>query len=197
MKHVWTVIVISLCTIGSALAAEGMWTPDHLPMKELQARYGFAPDAKWVEHVQRSALRLAGGCSGSFVSPDGLVLSNHHCARECVQQLSTAKKDFISAGFYAKKAEDEVMCPQIELNRLDAITDVTARVKGVTEHLSGEAYSRAQKAEKSKIEATHALRRCRAVSRRRLRSVQVPPLPGRAPGVRARGAGGIFWRRSG
>jgi hypothetical protein len=153
MKHVWTVIVISLCTIGSALAAEGMWTPDHLPMKELQARYGFAPDAKWVEHVQRSALRLAGGCSGSFVSPDGLVLSNHHCARECVQQLSTAKKDFISAGFYAKKAEDEVMCPQIELNRLDAITDVTARVKGVTEHLSGEAYSRAQKAEKSKIEA--------------------------------------------
>ena len=148
---IFAIAMLSVCC--ASYAAEGMWTLDNLPMKELKARYGFAPDAKWIQHAQRSALRLAGGCSGSFISPDGLVLSNHHCARECVQQVSTAKKDYISDGFLAKKYEDELMCPQIELNRLDAISDVTARVKDATKGMNGEAYSRAQKAEKSKIES--------------------------------------------
>ena len=153
MKRVSVFAVALFAVCSASYAAEGMWTLDNLPMKELKARYGFAPDAKWVEHAQKSALRLAGGCSASFVSPDGLVLSNHHCARACVQQVSTANKDYISAGFYAKKSEDELLCPQIELNRLDAISDVTARIKQATKGLDGEAYSRAQKAEKSKIEA--------------------------------------------
>ena len=153
MKRVSIFAICLFAVCSASYAAEGMWTLDNLPMKEFKARYGFAPDAKWIGHVQRSALRLAGGCSGSFISPDGLVLSNHHCARECVQQISTADKDYISKGFYAKKTEDEVMCPQIELNRLDAISDVTARVKGATKGLDGEAYSKAQKAEKSKVEA--------------------------------------------
>ena len=134
-------------------AAEGMWTLDKLPTKELQAHYGFTPDAAWVEHAQRSALRLAGGCSGSFVSPDGLVLTNHHCVRECVQQLSTAQKNYVADGFYAKEGKDEVLCPTIELNRLDRISDVTARMKRATSGLEGAAFSKAQKAEQSGIEA--------------------------------------------
>ncbi|WP_299688643.1 S46 family peptidase [Hydrocarboniphaga sp.] len=137
----------------SAHAAEGMWTMDRLPLKAMRAKYGFAPDQAWINHSQRSSLRLAGGCSGSFVSPDGLVMTNHHCVRECVQQLSTATKDYVEEGFYAKTGKDEVMCPTIELNRLDAISDITARVKKATAGLSGAAFSKAQKAESSKIEA--------------------------------------------
>jgi len=139
--------------LTSAQAAEGMWTLDKLPLKKMQAQYGFAPDEAWTRHAQRSALRLAGGCSGSFISPDGLVMTNHHCVRECVQQLSTKQKNFVADGFYAKEQKDEVMCPTIELNRLDDISDVTARVKQATAGMSGADFSKAQKAEQSKIEA--------------------------------------------
>ena len=137
---------------GSAFADEGMWTPDNLPAAQVQAAHGFTPDAKWAGHVQKSALRLAGGCSGSFVSPDGLVLTNHHCINSCVQQLSTAERDYIKSGFLAKAQDDELRCPEIELNRLDRITDVSTRVRKATDGKSGEAYSRASQAVKSEIE---------------------------------------------
>ena len=153
MKRIWVAMAAMFCVVGSGWAAEGMWTLNNLPMKQLQQRYGFAPDAKWIMHAQRSAVRLAGGCSGSFVSPGGLVLSNHHCARECVQQLSTASKDFVKDGFYARQESDELKCPTIELNRLDNISDVTGRVLDATKGLAGEAYSKAQKAAQSRIEA--------------------------------------------
>ena len=143
---------IALIVGTSAFAAEGMWTPDNLPKAQLQARYQFSPDGTWVGHVQRAALRLAGGCSGSFVSKNGLVLTNHHCVNSCVQQLSTADKDFIKTGFYAKDEKSEIKCPEIELNRLDAITDITERVKHATAGKTGEDYSHAEKAVKSDIE---------------------------------------------
>ena len=142
-----------LLPFTAAHAAEGMWTLDKLPAKQLQQRYGFTPDAAWVQRAQRASVRIAGGCSGSFISPDGLVLTNHHCVRECVQQLSTAQKNFVADGFYARERKDEVMCPTIELNRLDTISDVTTRVKKATAGLDGAAFSKAQKAEQSKIEA--------------------------------------------
>ncbi|MDR3416378.1 MAG: S46 family peptidase [Nevskia sp.] len=146
-------VVTALLAPLAASAAEGMWTLDRLPLKHLQAEYGFAPDAAWVQHAQRSAVRIAGGCSGSFVTPQGLVMTNHHCVRECVQQISTAKKDYVAAGFYATELKDEVQCPTIELNRLDRISDVTARVKKATAGLQGAEFSKAQKGEQSKIEA--------------------------------------------
>lgn len=143
---------LAFATGSAALAGEGMWTPDNLPVAQLQAKYGFTPGAEWTTHAQHAALRLAGGCSGSFVSPNGLVLTNHHCVNSCVQQLSTAEKDFIKSGFLAKEEKDEIKCPEIELNRLDTIADVTARVKQATAGKSGEAYSKADKAIKSEIE---------------------------------------------
>ncbi len=145
-------LILAATVSTAAFAGEGMWTPDNLPKAQVQQQYGFTPDAKWAEHVQKSALRLAGGCSGSFVSPNGLVLTNHHCVNSCVQQLSTAEKDYIKSGFLAKEEKDEIRCPEIELNRLDKITDVTARVRTATEGKAGEAYSRAEKAIKSEIE---------------------------------------------
>lgn len=80
------------------------------------------------------------------------MLTNHHCVNSCVQQLSSADKDFIKAGFYAEEQKDEVKCPEIELNRVDAIEDVTAQVKKATAGKSGEDYSKAEKAVKSDIE---------------------------------------------
>ena len=152
MKKVVVTVACVFVTGAGAFAAEGMWTPDNLPKAQLQEKYKFAPDAKWAGHVQHAALRLAGGCSGSFISPTGLVLTNHHCVNSCVQQLSTADKDFIKSGFYAKEEKDEIKCPEIELNRLDTIADVTARVKQATNGKDGEAYSKAEKAVKSDIE---------------------------------------------
>ena len=148
-------IAIASCLLvfaTGAIAGEGMWTPDNLPKAQLQEKYKFAPDKKWSEHAQHAALRLAGGCSGSFVSPTGLVLTNHHCVNSCVQQLSSAEKDFIKTGFYAKEQKDEIKCPEIELNRLDTITNVTDRVKKAVEGKSGEEYSKAEKSVKSAIE---------------------------------------------
>ncbi len=137
---------------GPVAADEGMWTPDNLPVAQVQSAHGFTPDAKWAEHVQKSAVRLAGGCSGSFVSPDGLVLTNHHCINSCVQQLSTAERDYIKSGFLAQERKDELRCPEIELNRLERIVDVSDRVRKATAGKSGEAYSRASQAVKSDIE---------------------------------------------
>jgi len=152
MKHMKIAVFLALLISGAAFAGEGMWTPDNLPVKQLAEKYKFSPDAKWAEHAQHAALRLAGGCSGSFVSPTGLVLTNHHCVNSCVQQLSTADKDFIASGFYAKEHKDEIKCPEIELNRLDTISHVTERVKKATEGKTGEDYSKAEKAVKSEIE---------------------------------------------
>ena len=152
MKKVTLAVLYALYIPATGYAAEGMWTPDYLPTAELAEKYQFNPDPKWVTHAQKAAVRLAGGCSGSFVSPAGLVLTNHHCVSECVQQLSTADHDFIKSGFYAQQAQDEIKCPAIELNRLDTIRDVTARVKSATQGKNGEAYSKAEKAVKSDIE---------------------------------------------
>ena len=152
MTKISIAIASVLLTSLNAYAAEGMWTPDHLPNTQLQAKYKFLPDQKWAEHAQKAAVRIAGGCSASFISPSGLVLTNHHCVNSCVQQLSTADKDFIKTGFYAKQEKDEIKCPEIELNRLDTIGDVTARVKQATAGKNGEDYSNAEKAVKSDIE---------------------------------------------
>jgi V8-like Glu-specific endopeptidase/molybdenum-dependent DNA-binding transcriptional regulator ModE len=129
--------------------------------------HGFAPSAEWLEHVRLSAVRLAGGCSGSFVSPNGLVMTNHHCAARCVEQISSAKKDYIAEGFFAKTEKDEIKCPEIEINELVSITDVTDRISVATRGLDGARFNEANKAEQSRIEkecATSDDVRCDVVS---------------------------------
>lgn len=162
------VLAVAAGFADRAAAAEGMWTLDNLPKDAIAEQYGFTPDAKWIEHVMKSAVRLAGGCSGSFVSGDGLVLTNHHCINSCVQQLSSADRDYIENGFLAETRADELQCPEIELNRLERITDVSARMHAATDGRDGRAYSDAAKAEKATIEAEcvgkdGATRRCDVV----------------------------------
>lgn len=147
-----TIITGTLAASLPAVAAEGMWTFDNLPHETLAKTYGFQPTPEWLDKSMRSAVRLAGGCSGSFVSAQGLVLTNHHCIIGCVEDLSSEKQDLVNKGFLAKNHSDEKQCPGMEVNRLEKIDDVSARMQKTLAGLSGKAFSDAKKAEQSAIE---------------------------------------------
>ncbi len=148
-------------------ADEGMWTYDNFPRDRVEKAYGFSPSDAWLAKARLSSARLAGGCSASFVSGGGLVMTNHHCAHTCIEQLSTARRDYVKSGFLARTQADEVRCPEIEVNQLVAIADVTARVTGATAGKSGADFFRAQRAERARIEKecqTSDALRCEVVS---------------------------------
>jgi hypothetical protein len=146
---------------------EGMWTFNAFPKDRVNERYGFRPSDAWLENVRLSSVRLAGGCSGSFVSERGLVMTNHHCAHECIEQLSSAEKDLVAKGHLAATASAELRCPDVEINQLVSITDVTARMRKASAELTGEAFTQAQTAETARIEKecqTSAELRCEVVT---------------------------------
>ena len=135
------------------LADEGMWTFDNPPTKLLQERYGFTPTAEWLEHVRLSSVRFNDGGSGSFVSGRGLVLTNHHVALGQLQKLSTPQRDYVKDGFYAATTSEELKCPDLELNVLVSMEDVTTRVAHAVPKGASEAEAlKARKAEIAKIE---------------------------------------------
>ena len=142
----------SLLGSQRAQADEGMWPFNHLPKAALEQRYGFQAKDEWVGHVRRSSIRLTSGCSGSFVSGNGLTLTNHHCAEECIARLSTPQHDYVQRGFYAKTPGEELVCPGLAIQQLGEISDVTARVQQATRGLAGEAFHQAFKAESARIE---------------------------------------------
>ena len=127
MKHILAAATLAL-VFAPAFADEGMWTFDNFPAAAVKAKYGVTVDQKWLAHVQAGSVRLAGGCSASVVSKDGLVLTNDHCVRTCVQQLSTSATNYIKDGFMPAKREDEKLCPGMQAEILEAISDVTPRV---------------------------------------------------------------------
>ncbi|HZJ56096.1 MAG TPA: S46 family peptidase [Myxococcaceae bacterium] len=145
-------LLLLLVAAPALRAEEGMWTFDNFPSARVQKTYGFTPDKAWLDHVRLSSVRLALGCSGSFVSPDGLVMTNHHCARRCIQDLSTPQQDLTAGGFYARTQAEERTCPRMEINQLIGVEDVTQRVQGATRGLSGAAFLAAQRAEFARIE---------------------------------------------
>jgi hypothetical protein len=146
-------VALSLVLIGPALADEGMWTYDRFPAEKMRSAHGWAPDAAWLKHAQLASVRLAQGCSASLVSAQGLVLTNHHCARECLSELSDAKHDFIANGFYAGTGEDEKKCPALEANQLVDVSDVTRQMEAATAGKSDRAFHDAERAAKSRIES--------------------------------------------
>jgi hypothetical protein len=139
--------------LPAAHAEEGMWTLDNLPLAHLKETYGFAPDGAWIARVMHASVRIEGGCSGSFISAEGLVLTNHHCVEDCVGQLSTSAHDLIRDGFLARTRGEERRCPDFALDRLDRITDVTARISQAAQGRSGAAYADAKRAEIAHAEA--------------------------------------------
>jgi hypothetical protein len=126
-----------------AKAEEGMWTFDKFPSKAVATKYGFSPSQAWLDRVRMASLRIEGGCSASFISPDGLVLTNHHCVSECIQQLSTPQQNFVETGFSAKTAAEERKCPNFELDQLIQIRDVTADMQNALAGKTGDAADKA------------------------------------------------------
>src|SRR4051812_6658373 len=124
-------IVFAVLALGGTrvvYADEGMWIFNNLPLRQLREKYGFSPSPGWVEHLRSSAVRFNSGGSGSFVSADGLVMTNHHVGADMLQKISTPEKDYYKDGFLAKSYDEEVKAPDLELNVLVAIEDVTDRV---------------------------------------------------------------------
>lgn len=143
--------------LGGAIsvpAEEGMWTFDNLPIKQLEAKYGFKATQEWLDHLRLSSVRLNDGGSGSFVSADGLLLTNHHVARAQLQKNSTAEHDYIHDGFYAASEDQELKSPDLEVNVLVGMKDVTERVHNSTKGISDKSQAlKAQEAEIAAIEA--------------------------------------------
>jgi hypothetical protein len=136
-----------------ALADEGMWLYNAPPKDAIKAKYGFELTQQWLDHVRLSSVRFNNGGSGSFVSPDGLTFTNHHVGAECVQQLSTGGHDYIKTGFYAKNQAEEAKCPNLELNQLIGIEDVTEKINaGVKPGMSAADAGQAQRAAMSDVE---------------------------------------------
>ena len=145
------VALVALFVTTTAWSAEGMWTLDHPPLERMRRDIGWAPDRAWLDHAMRASVRVGNGCSGSFVSKDGLVLTNHHCVAGCIDQLSTADADLVQTGFLAADRPAERRCPAFEVSRLERIDDVTATVAKATARLEGSAFTQARNAVRARL----------------------------------------------
>ena len=124
------------CTIGfvaSAAADEGMWLFNAPPLKQLKEKYQFEPTPQWLDHLQKASVRFNSGGSGSFVSANGLCITNHHVGLDTLQKISSEKKNYVRDGFYAKTQAEEVKATDLELNVLMSIEDVTDKVKAAVQ----------------------------------------------------------------
>ena len=135
-----------------AVADEGMWPYNSLPKAKIKAKYGVDLKQTWLDHLQLSSVKFPGG-SGSFVSPDGLIFTNHHIGRGCTHAVSTAEHDYMKEGFYAKTREAEPKCPGLEVMTLQEIKDVTKEVEDSAKAgMSDAEVGAAQRAEVMKLE---------------------------------------------
>jgi Peptidase S46 len=111
-----------------ALADEGMWLFNNPPLRQLKENYQFEPSPQWLEHLQKASVRFNSGGSGSFVSANGLCITNHHVGADALQKASSEQHNYLKEGFYAKTNAEETKCADLELNVLISIEDVTAQV---------------------------------------------------------------------
>ncbi|WP_432768102.1 MAG: S46 family peptidase [Sphingopyxis sp.] len=142
-----------IALVAPASAEEGMWTFDAVPAEAIKAAYGWAPDQQWLDRTRAAAVRLTGGCSASFVSPDGLILTNHHCVVGCLQNLSSADSDLVAGGFNAADRAREMKCPGQQAEVVTAISDVTGDIGKAIGALTGAALVKARDARIAAIEA--------------------------------------------
>jgi hypothetical protein len=154
------IVLSALLAAVPATADEGLWLFNDLPKQYLKKRYGFEPTTKWAEHLMKSSVRFNVGGSASFVSSTGLVLTNHHVGSDTLQKISTPEHNYYRDGFLARSQADEIKAPDLELNQLVSIADVTAKVNAaVTPDMSAEKANAARRAvmaqlEKESLEAT-------------------------------------------
>lgn len=142
------------CLATFVAADEGMWVFGHPPTTKIEASYNYSLTRAWLEHVQKSSVRFSSGGSGSFVSSNGLTVTNHHVAQTCLHNLSTAEHDLYTTGFYARTRAEEAKCPDLELNVLMSTDDVTAKVyAGITSTMAAGEAGAKQRANMSRLES--------------------------------------------
>ncbi|MBV9069568.1 MAG: S46 family peptidase [Acidobacteria bacterium] len=152
MRKSFLAILVLLLALP-LVADEGMWLFNRTPNAIFKQRYGFEPTKAWLDHLQKSSIRFNSGGSGSFVSADGLALTNHHVGLDCLAKISTKDHDYVTTGYYAKTQADEVKCVDLELNVLQSIEDVTAKVNAaVTPGMTTAAAQAARRGVMSTIE---------------------------------------------
>jgi hypothetical protein len=147
-----TLPVLAALVTGSALAAEGMWTLDNFPAAAVRERHGVVIGQDWLDRVRTATVRLEGGCTGSFVSPNGLVLTNHHCVADCLARLSSPTRDPQAAGFLAKTQAEEERCPADQVSVLIRLEDVTEEVAASIGAATGAAANDRRKAVLTRLE---------------------------------------------
>jgi len=150
----WVILAVATLSLaGMAAADEGMWLFNFPPTAKVKAKYGFQLTDAWLKHTQLSSVRFNSGGSGSFVSANGLAFTNHHIAAECIHDISTTSRDYMKTGFYAKTQAEEARCPNLELNVLEEIQDVTQRVNaGIKPGMSVAEQGQTQRSTMSAIE---------------------------------------------
>lgn len=154
MKRIFALAFVLVMVVSPLplFADDGMWTFDNPPRKNWKERYNFEPSDAWLENVRLASVRLE-GASGSFVSPNGLLMTNHHVASGQLQKLSTSERNYRRDGFYASTPAEELKCPDLEINVLISYEDVTARVQGATKAgASGKEANEARNAQIAAIE---------------------------------------------
>ncbi len=129
MKRQLGLYLFSMIAISPICAEEGMWPFNMLPVEHIQKTYNIALDQEWMENVQQSCVRISLGGSGSFVSSDGLMMTNHHVGSTAIYNLSTKEDDLLEKGFYAPSLDKELKCPDVYVDVLISIRDMTDEVK--------------------------------------------------------------------
>ncbi|OHB36626.1 MAG: peptidase [Phenylobacterium sp. RIFCSPHIGHO2_01_FULL_70_10] len=145
------VVLLALSAVPAA-ADEGMWTFDNFPADKVEAAYGVKIDQAWLDRVRSASVRLTNGCSASVVSGQGLVLTNHHCVVECVQDLSSGETDYVQSGFLTASREEERKCPGMQAEILVESRDITDQIQLAGEGLDGQAFVRARDAAIARLE---------------------------------------------
>src|SRR5438067_27992 len=152
-RFCYSLFIFAVGLNTSALADEGMWLFNAPPLKQLKEKYQFEPTPQWLEHLQKASVRFNSGGSGSFVSANGLVITNHHVGADTLQKMGSAQHNYLKDGFYAKTQVDEIKSTDLELNVLTSIEDVTARViSAVKPAMTSEEASNARNAAIAAIE---------------------------------------------
>jgi hypothetical protein len=163
-------LVLPLATLAGFLlwADEGMWLVNQFPKQAVRQKYGFEVSDAFLGHIQRSSVRFNNGGSGSFISPHGLLFTNHHVGRDCIQKVSSAEHDYVAEGFSSESPDGEKKCPDLEVNVLLQIDEVTAKVKdGEKPGADTAEVNQARKASMARIEKECAARtgnRCDVVT---------------------------------
>jgi hypothetical protein len=150
-----TVIVLVAAALPFlAFADEGMWTVDNFPSDVVAKKYNVKIGDKWLQSTRLATTRLEGGCTGSFASKDGLVLTNNHCTWACIRNLSSAERNLSDDGFMAKTRAEELRCPSQQISVLVAMDDVTRKIAKATSDLPDAEANDARKAELTNLEAS-------------------------------------------